>query len=965
MTMLNRLIPERWRQRKVAAEKPIAPKPSPDDPERMRAALESSDPVRRRAVLARIDDPTVLQRLSREDDDAGVRDAAQTRLCKLIEGGEDDASLPLEARHRALAAVLSPQLAERFAVGATEPTLRIAALQGVECEAFCAERAVTDPVARVREAALARVNDPQYLADIARRARKRDKQISRNARDRWQRLMAEQQRQQAIEDICVALDALEWDGETGRNAARFAQLEQSWQAVAGMASPEQQARYRQAHERFQAQLRASAAQRRSRAQLCQQLDELVAQLQAAAEPTPETDTAIRLLPELEAAWAALEPADDPENRRLQRHFDEQRAAVTAREQSLRQHARQCDQRRRVIARGEALLRRAGQLASADLQRFEADWQQLPTLPGSTMAELQGRYAQTRHALHERLAAQVEARSVEQAALDTVLEQLEHTLTTGELQQAIDLQNRAQQLLAENIGLDRRQMDDFRQRLQSCAPRIAQLRDWRRWGTNRSRESLIDEVEQLGQRELEPSALAEQVQQARRHWQSMDQTGGMAPRPLRRRFEQACERAYQPVRAWREAQSEQRRRNLAARQSLCEQIEQRLTVLETPDGDDTAVDWRELSRFEQQLQQQWRQAGPVERRQHKAVERRFREAMNRLQARLQPVLEQDLQRRRQLIEQARSLADVEDSRAAVETVKRLQTEWQPRVLASRRREQALWKQFRTACDAVFANREAQRNAQRAEHKTGREQREALLNALEELTTRLDSIELGQADERFAALCAEWEGLETTVKTRSRDGRQRFDECCRAFEQARNRIDRHHMLARLRQLQARAEPCMRAEQLAEHWLARGTQPDTTELERLQADRMNGEPLDDADLEALFQHRFEQAMQALREPPAVDSAYLRTLRTGLDMQQQRCLQLEVLLGLESPPEFARDRLQFRVAQLSESLGEREQSATLDDRWSAALELARDVCLQPLPAELPLVERWRRIQDALAARA
>lgn len=881
--MLSRFFPQGWRQ--AAAKTPQQSKRPAEHSPQFEPHLAADDAPTRRAALTRTDDLSVLQRLMCEDGDAGVRDCAQARLCKLIEGSAEPV-LPLAERQAALQAIMTPLLAERFAVKATEPALRILALQRVEREEFCADRAVADPVAKVREAALEQVFDPEHLTRIARRTRKSDKHISRSAKRRAQALDAERQRLQAIEAMCVELDTLPWDGETGPNTARFAQIEQRWQSLAAEVSAEQQQRFQAAQERFQARLRASAAQRQQRVQLCRQADTLLQYLYTVDQPDAEPPVPARH--ELMAQWQSMEPADDPESLRLQRHFDEQCAAIAAREQTLKEQRRKLEQLRKVCAQGEQLLQHPGRLAGATVKRFVQDGQVVLN-SGVELGDLPAQFKQIDTALQRRLAEQDTAQSAEQADLKTTLEALEHALDAGELQQAIHWQNRVQQQLADNIGLTQRQMRDFRQRLQSLGPRIAQLRDWRRWGTNRSRESLIEAVEQLVDSGLPPEELVTQVQQARQHWKTMDKTGVRAPQALWRQFDRACERAYQPVRVWRAEQAAQRQKNWEARVRLCEQLEQHVQMLDTaPSGD-----WRAVSRFEQRVRQQWQQAGPVDRRQHKVIERRYLAAIKRLQDALQPVLEQELARRCGLIDQAEALADSADHARAVETAKRLQSEWQPQVLASRRQEQILWKRFRAACDAVFERRQAEQALQRDKQKNLQRQKDEVLAAIADLTERLGDSTLSDADERFASLRKEWNVK--ALSTADRDGERRFAQACQRFQ------------ARRDTLACREE-----------------------------------------LEAVLQLR----------PSTVAVASPQDLAA----HQQRCLQLEILLGLETPSEFAQARMQFRVAQLSEALGEREQVDT--GHWSEVLALVREGCRSPAVDDPQSAARWQCILAALQAR-
>lgn len=882
--MLSRFIPQGWRR--LTAKTPRESEPSAEHPSQFESHLATGDVPTRRTALTHTDDLSVLQRLMCEDHDAGVRDCAQARLCKLIEGSVEPV-LPLAEREAALQAIMTPLLAERFAVKAAEPTLRILALHSVEREALCLERAVADPVAKVREAALERVNDPEHLIQIARRTRKSDKHISRSAKLRAQALNAEHQRLQSIAAICVELETLPWDGETGPNAARFAQLEQRWQTLTAEATAEQQQRVQAAQERFQGRLQASAAQRQQRTALCRQAEALLQQLQTVNPSDAGQGQPLPTRQELIAQWQAIESADDPESRRLQRHFDEQCAAIAACEQRLSDQRRQVEQLLKVCAEGERLLQQPGRLAAATVKRFVKDGQAVLSA-GVDLGDLPAQFKHIDAALQRRLAEQDAAQSGEQSALSTALESLEQALDDGELQQAISLQDQVQQQLADTIGLTQRQILDFRQRLQMLVPGIAQLRDWRSWGTNRSRESLIEAVEQLVGTDYPPEELIQQIQQARQHWKTMDKTGVRAPRALWRQFDQACERAYEPVRIWRSEQAAQRQKNLETRVELCEQLEQQVQILDTA----TPNDWRAVSRFEQKIRQQWQQAGPVDRRQHKLIERRYLAAMKRLQDALQPVLEQELARRRGLIDQAEALAASTDHARAVETVKHLQSEWQPQVLASRRQEQALWKRFRTACDAVFERRQMHQALQRKAQKNRRQQQDAVLVAMAELTEQLGDGALSDADERFAHLQSEWAAVTRGTTERGHD--RRFAQACKRFEARRDAQVRRN-----------------------------------------------------ELEAVLQ----------RQPSTAEAASPEAVAA----HQQRCLQLEILLGLETPPEFAEARMQLRVAQLSEALGEREHVDM--GQWPEIMTLVRESCLSPAVDDPQCASRWQRILAAVQA--
>lgn len=934
--ILSRFFKPKWQHADPDARRQALQSLSADDPVRRRLAVEDNDPATRRAALAQLADLDLLRRIGDEDADAGVRDYAQARLRKLL-SGQIPGSPPLTERLALLdgTEAIPLELAEHLIREGAEPELRLAALERVQQEALCAERAINDPVARVRSAALERVQDARLLDDIARRTRGRDKRISRIARERAQALHVERERRTEIERLCTELEQLQWDGETGPGAARFSQLEQRWQQIAAQADPHQRERFRQAHDRFAEHFRASAATRATRTALCRRLEELLGELQAEAQhDNAESHRTIEILDRARTDWAATGTVEDPESRRLQRWFEQLARDIETRLAALEHDHRRAAKRHALLDEASGLLTRSGQVLDSELSDLQRRWQHLPQPEARELAgELQSRFERLLAQLQQRLARQTERKEQELANIATGLEALEQALADGELARAIELQQQTEQRLADNIGLSHKQMADFRQQLHGFVPRIAQLRGWRRWGTNRSRESLIEEVERLIDSALEPDELARQVQAARAAWKEMDHTAGGAPRPLWQRFDEACERAYEPVRVQQQAQAEQRRLNQQVRETLCAELEELAVQIDASEQ----PDWRALSRAVQRAQQQWRQLGPVERRQRKTVERRFQQALQQLQHRLRPELERDIDRRRGLIERAQALVDAEDSRAAVEEIKRLQAEWQPQVLASRREEQALWKQFRAACDAIFEHRRAEREARAAERQSSLDRKQALCDEIEALSAQR-GIDPPAARERFRTLCDEWQALGPIPKRAQHDAEQRFREACARFERSLTQRQRQREHERLERLATRAALCERAEAL----LAGTPGEDAiAELESAWARAPEPGPEDTAALNA----RFERVLQALRAGDAERRALLDKLETALDERRRLCLRLEIAAGVESPQAFARERMAYQVERLSESLGERAANPDRDGDGPTAQALIRQWYLTPTP--------------------
>lgn len=164
--------------------------------------------VRRTAVSASTDTDLIeaLPRLVREDADAGVRLAALKRLndyenWRERSTGDVDETVRCSARSMYLtmlcASIDAPSMKrriaeldtlnsaeiEKVATTAVQRDLRAAALERSTRPGLLAERAIADPDAALRLAALERIDDANLLERIAERARKTDKAVSRRARE--------------------------------------------------------------------------------------------------------------------------------------------------------------------------------------------------------------------------------------------------------------------------------------------------------------------------------------------------------------------------------------------------------------------------------------------------------------------------------------------------------------------------------------------------------------------------------------------------------------------------------------------------------------------------------------------------------------------------------------------------------------------------------------------------------------
>ena len=749
--ILSRFLKPKWQHADPETRKQALGELETTDPNLRELARRDPDPGVRRAVLERLGDLDLLRLIAREDGDVGVRAAAEERYRALLTGQTADGPTLAERLER-LRREPDTDLVDYLLRHAAEPELRLALLERIDTEPALAEVASGDYHPDVRLAALERVHHPELLDQIARHSRNRDKRLHRRARERLDALVAEQSRAAHCERLCVEMETLRWDGESGSNAGRFPRLEQEWRDQEATAPPESRERYAQARARFLAERQASASRRGQRLELIATLDTLLERLRHETEPSAELNAAIQYATcEAPAAWMAFGPSQSAESRRLDERFRQLEQDIHDQDRILHRNHARAERLRDVLRQGEALLQQPSAVHETDLKHLRQHWEGLerPEAHHALALELQNRFDHLLDQLRTRLQRQVQQRDQEWRELQELTGQLEMAAENGELQQATLLQDQVRHRLKHNIGLSRAQMAGIEERLQSCASRLNELRDWRRWGTHQAREQLCAAAEGLVDLAAEPAEIAQRIQQVREAWKGLDHHEGAAPKALWKRFNAACERAYAPCQAYFEAQAQERQRNLENKQALCAQLEQFETAT-----DWQRVDWREADRLRRRAQEQWYKLGPVNRTDRKTLDRRFQRLLRQLDERLNAERERELQRRQQLIQRVQTLAEGADLRVAIETAKKAQAEWHPTVQALPRQEQALWKEFRAACDQVFARRQAEQQTADTERQDHLRRKRELCAEIEALTAA-DPDQLAGARARLQTIQHEWE------------------------------------------------------------------------------------------------------------------------------------------------------------------------------------------------------------------
>jgi ATP-dependent RNA helicase SUPV3L1/SUV3 len=289
------------------------------------------------------------------------------------------------------------------------------------------------------------------------------------------------------------------------------------------------------------------------------------------------------------------------------------------------------------------------------------------------------------------------------------------------------------------------------RAHAALAKANELEDWQRWRADQLREGLLAQALALtqGPEAERPTGrkLQETIRQLREQWKQIDQ-GGTSNHALWKRFDEACNQAYQAVEAWRR---ELKAQNEAARQARLALIEEvKAWTAAHADSDDWRAQLRDLHAFAER----WRQGGHVSEKTFAELQPLWKAAMAAAHERIEAAQADSVARRQALIAEAQALAA--EPRLRLDAVKALQQRWQEeahRVPLDRRQEQKLWEAFRQPIDAAFARKSAER--EKAQAVTSRLDA-AVLDAVRALEAACASDDAQQIRAAMAALRAAAQG-----------------------------------------------------------------------------------------------------------------------------------------------------------------------------------------------------------------
>ena len=514
---------------------------------------------------------------------------------------------------------------------------------------------------------------------------------------------------------------------------------------------------------------------------------------------------------------------------------------------------------------------------------------------------------------------------EQEKLRAVIVRIETLVEAGFVAEAIALEGMLRGLREHGPALT----PGWKLRMHAAEEQVAKLRGWQRAARDRQHEELIAAAEQLGAAESAPENLGAEIARLQAAWKKLDANGGAAPKRMWERFQSATHLAYVRVKKHREEQSKTRAANAELRRTLLAEAEVLGNIAPA-----TAEDWKGLPALRAALQKRWHAIGPVNRSQAQAMQATFDRHIKTIDAILKAAHAQEALRKQSLITEvevalaAAQSALTTDNRAppallaAMRVAQDTQKRWtgerhalQSFHPAARREEQVLWDTYRNACSAIFALRDGKREQERSQQTQRAGEVRAALEELESLAQGYD----------FAMLARRLGELERSSRGNALDPAAK-----RRLDVAADKVRSH--MAHLKQVAARVS------------LQRMVNFDQA-LCRVEAARAAGivdAPLLDAAV--VMQSELQSLLgkeRALRDRATsalgtnkVD--WQARINQGEASRAVLMIDLEIVLGLESPPALTQARRMRQLARLAEAMKNRTTAQTPQALLSSLLGAA-----------------------------
>ena len=293
-----------------------------------------------------------------------------------------------------------------------------------------------------------------------------------------------------------------------------------------------------------------------------------------------------------------------------------------------------------------------------------------------------------------------------------------------------------------------------------------------------KEAVISDLKALLEKQEDVTGTFQQFREIQDRWRAIGQVPPQNYRNINETYHLYVEQFYDMLKINRELRDLDFKKNIEAKEQLCEQAEK------LAENEEIVVAFREL----QTLHEQWKEYGPVAKEFREQIWERFKAATAVINKKYQSHFEEikakqaeNLAAKTALCEKveeiaSREVSDLTQWNEFSKEIEDVQNEWKTLGFASKKENQKVYDRFRAACDKFFERKREYYQGYKEGMNSNLEKKIAICEEAEQLKLSTD---WKKTTERFIELQKEWKDVGAVPRKKSEQLWKRFRAACDEF------------------------------------------------------------------------------------------------------------------------------------------------------------------------------------------
>lgn len=434
-----------------------------------------------------------------------------------------------------------------------------------------------------------------------------------------------------------------------------------------------------------------------------------------------------------------------------------------------------------------------------------------------------------------------------------------------------------------------------ERLEKATIAVDKMADWKDYVTAPKFIELCEAMEALSPDALKAAnkasmhadKLASKIVDLQKNWKALGNS--VSADENWERFKKAGDLAYAPCDEFFKQRRDTRSKNLTSREPFVKQMQDLASQTNWQDNNEckqTLISVRKID-------EAWKKIKDVEPGPGTKQWKRLRKAKTTVYAKLDDVYASNLTLKKELITKSKELLETEIQEESLKNLQTLQSQWKEIGITKRKDDQKAWEAFKLGADAVFEKIQGSRKAKRAAEDEQLKPYRDVIKSIQHLSKTAKT--LADADSNFEKYQTEHAALppmprgipERIIEAIQKD----YQYACKDFDRTRERILSKKKHQALDNLATKSALCCEYEALP-------VDASEIEIDDLKT-QMDALVISDNELNKRFIRRLKLARETDR------ANYTET-------RKLMCIDLEILLGIDSPTEDKSQRMQIQLERM-----------------------------------------------------